>query len=203
MTLFFANSDSTSEVIGMPAKGNVASDKVLYWHNIMVRFEASGLSGIQFCKQESLKYTSFSDWRQRFRKKPHGTIKASVSDWISIIETARAYPAGVQKYCADNGICQKMYYKRFKDLKTERPEWNTNLHGKNGGRKKGTTKASLGADNPMSQQSFVPVQIVESAAIENNRATIDVILPNAIAVRLTSDCSPEFLKMVVSTLGDC
>lgn len=181
----------------MPTKGNVASDKALYWHNVMVRFEASGLSCMQFCIQESLKYTSFSDWRQRFRKKPHGTTRTIVQDWISIIETARAYPAGVQKYCADNSICQKMYYKRFKALKSERPDWGNHLHGKNGGRKKGIKKAHRDADNPISQQSFVPVQIVESAvAIENDRATIDVILPNAIAVRLTSNCSPEFLKMV-------
>lgn len=35
------------------------------WQTIINTFSTSGLSGTQFCKQQDIKYASFSKWRKR------------------------------------------------------------------------------------------------------------------------------------------
>jgi hypothetical protein len=36
-----------------------------YWQHIMAEYQASGLSGMAFCKQEAVSYHRFTYWRSK------------------------------------------------------------------------------------------------------------------------------------------
>lgn len=194
----------------MPA--SIASDKYLYWREVMARFQASGLSGMQFCKQEDLKYTAFADWRQRLRKQAQRKAPKyqQIHDWEAVIEKARNHPGGIQQYCADHGICKKTFYKRFSELKHRHPEWRQRKLSRNGGRKRKVqaptrvpSSKQPGTGKSISEEeSFVPVHVVESSGnLAGKNIGIDVILPNSITLRVVPGCSTEFLQSLVSALG--
>lgn len=191
----------------MPA--SVASDKYLYWHEVMERFQKSGLSGMQFCRQEDLKYTAFADWRQRLRKDVQRKAPKyrQVQDWEAVIEKARSNPGGIQQYCDEHGISKKTFYKRFREIKVRHPEWGR-LSSWSSGRKRKTQAANgsrtpkqpaKSRNNVISEESFVPVQVIETAM--EKQAAIEVILPNSITLRIVPGCSIEFLQTITSALG--
>jgi len=44
-----------------------------YWHSVVERFEESGLSGAEFCRQNGLKPWQFYRWRKKVRGTEHGS----------------------------------------------------------------------------------------------------------------------------------
>ena len=44
------------------------SDRTLYWSEILAKQRASGLSAVQWCRNEAISYNSFAGWRTRLNK---------------------------------------------------------------------------------------------------------------------------------------
>ena len=47
------------------------------WQQIVEQFQASGQSGVQFCKERGVAYASFSKWRQTFSRPSTATELAN------------------------------------------------------------------------------------------------------------------------------
>ncbi len=43
----------------------------------MAKFEASGLTGAEFCRREGIKYTRFADWKRRFGRRERIQVSAA------------------------------------------------------------------------------------------------------------------------------
>ncbi len=52
----------------MPSAGQRDAAKERHWRQVLVDWEATGLSGAEYCRDKQLPYTQFSDWRKRLRK---------------------------------------------------------------------------------------------------------------------------------------
>jgi transposase-like protein len=53
------------------------------WQNIINDFTESGLSGAQFCKQNDIRYASFSKWRKRLTQN-RNPLEQSASSFIDL-----------------------------------------------------------------------------------------------------------------------
>lgn len=49
----------------MPRKGEINLDRLKYWRQILAAFEASGLSGQEYCRKNGVPYTAFANRRRR------------------------------------------------------------------------------------------------------------------------------------------
>ena len=52
-------------------------EKEAHWIAEMTRFEASGLSGSEYCQRQGLRYTLFADWKRRLKWRHERRLSAS------------------------------------------------------------------------------------------------------------------------------
>lgn len=189
----------------MPVKHFCDPDKERYWREIITRFQNTDLSGAQFCRQQGIKYSLFSDWRQRLRRldRVPQEVRPQTGniDWLSVIKAARSYPAGVATYCHDNGIDQKMYYRRFRKLKMHHPEWTGLTRG---GRRRGSKNVPKSQNKepdrkPQPEAEFSELRVIDTPLSPTN-SLIEVVLSNSIVLRVSNDCSLEFLPKLIRSL---
>jgi transposase-like protein len=134
-------------------------------------------------------------------------------EWLTIIEAAREYPTGVREYCTDHGIDWKAYYKWFRQLRQEHPEWQSLAGRRLGSKNRRSAKKARSKAKPRNQPratkrqvSFAPVHLVDRwGATEktgNEFAALEIALPNKLVLRVPSHCPFDFLSSIVSLLGD-
>ena len=182
----------------MPAEGFCDPEKERYWRQVFNKFEKSNLSGMEFCRREQLRYSLFSDWRQRIRKRDAKGLKAielSDEQWIQIIEATRADSRGVRTHLEERGINPKSFYKRFQRLRKERPDW-VSLYGQGGGRRKGSKNKK-----PRQMAEFVRVEVASADSKVKNQAAAEIVLPSGLIVRMNSACTVEFISSLAAALG--
>ena len=184
----------------MPAKGFCDPAKESYWRKTLEEFENSSMSGMEFCRQNNIKYAQFSDWRQRIRKRAQQGLEITEltdEQWISLIESARTHPQGVDAFLKANNINSKAYYKRFHRLRKDHPEWKS-LQWRKGIRRNYKRKAKT-----TSTEVFVPVQVIDAnkSASQAASAQVEIQLPNAVILRVDSNCSIDFAASLVAALG--
>ena len=61
------------------------SDRTLYWSEILAKQRASGLSAVQWCRNEAISYNSFAGWRTRLNKKADES-----GGWVSVKDVSPA-----------------------------------------------------------------------------------------------------------------
>ena len=134
-------------------------------------------------------------------------------EWLIIIEAAREYPTGVREYCADHGIDWKTYYKWFRQLRSEHPEWKSLAGRRLGSQNRRSAKKARPKTKPRKpfratkeQVAFAPVHLIDrwgsSGAHENEFAALEIALPNRLVIRVPSHCPFDFLSSIVALLGD-
>ena len=61
----------------MPKGKSLDAAKERRWRQVLADWQATGLSGAEYCRQKDLVYTQFNDWRKRVRKLDAALVNSS------------------------------------------------------------------------------------------------------------------------------
>jgi hypothetical protein len=188
------------------------------WRNLLKDWDASGLSGAEYCRRKGITYSQFRDWRIEIRKRNseiEEIEQKSAGDsvvemnWREIIAEWRSSGLTGAEYCRRKQIIYwqlanwKQKISRLDAQAQHAAQKALARQQKSKAVKTQMKRSQANMDAAQHSVEFAEVKLTEHKQEVPNESNeshkVEIVLPTGIVVRL-GDCTSSFLSSVISAL---